>query len=638
MKTPFAHCLPPLALLCVLFLATATAAAAGGSARSQAQCPVVPLQVERLPDLNMPRSGHALVWAGGEPLVVGGHTSGFIPTATAEYYSDGQWHLLPTVYKHDDGLTLLLRSGQVLVAGGHEKNLGIGQTFEVERYDPVAHRFEGFGCLDRKRTLFSAVELDSGRVLISGNWYERDEIELFDGRKFFTHVKPVSTPRAAPFMFRMSDGDALILAGQDTCGHSLDSIVVDRWCGEPFSVPLLREWIPLPCEGHQRDGYASFVGDEAKDEYAYLMPVARRDGYKAGNPWCRPQLGIVRVQDTRFELLPTAAPIPRCSPAGHAIHWFTHVIADRQRGRGYVLGIDSLSSVCILAFDYTRAPMPVCLYYMERNDWLGFSVPVLMPDGNLLMAGGIWNDNFAPFASAAILRVSPDAASSLQRASGWGWWLAALAGVLALVGLMARLRQHKLRQAATAPSQLRPTGSGANGPAPGGASCPAEIGEAVGPGGGTDQPGVVLVQQPGGAAVQPLGGGAALSPAVPSVGGAIVPEGSPSGSSDSLMPRLRQLMEEERLFLNSELKVSDVATRLGTNVRYVSGCLKAEGINFNSFVNTYRVAYAQQLLQRQPDIKMAAVAAESGFSGTSSFFRTFKAVTGVTPSEWREGR
>jgi len=104
------------------------------------------------------------------------------------------------------------------------------------------------------------------------------------------------------------------------------------------------------------------------------------------------------------------------------------------------------------------------------------------------------------------------------------------------------------------------------------------------------------------------------------------------------MPRLRQLMEEERLFLNSELKVSDVATRLGTNVRYVSGCLKAEGINFNSFVNTYRVAYAQQLLQRQPDIKMAAVAAESGFSGTSSFFRTFKTVTGVTPSEWREGK
>lgn len=238
MKTPFAHCLHPLALLCVLFLATATAA--GGSARSQAQCPVVPLQVERLPDLNMPRSGHALIWANGEAVVVGGHTSGFIPTATAEYYSDGQWHLLPTVYKHDDGLTLLLRSGQVLVAGGHEKNLGIGQTFEVERYDPVAHRFEGFGCLDRKRTLFSAVELDSGRVLVSGNWYERDEIELFDGRKFFAHVKPVSTPRAAPFMFRMSDGDALILAGQDTCGHILDTIVVDRWHGEPFSVPLLR--------------------------------------------------------------------------------------------------------------------------------------------------------------------------------------------------------------------------------------------------------------------------------------------------------------------------------------------------------------------------------------------------------------
>ena len=52
---------------------------------------------ERLPDLNIPRADHSVFVVGGEPTVVGGHTDGFVPTATAEYFSYGEWHLLETV-------------------------------------------------------------------------------------------------------------------------------------------------------------------------------------------------------------------------------------------------------------------------------------------------------------------------------------------------------------------------------------------------------------------------------------------------------------------------------------------------------------------------------------------------------------
>ena len=45
-----------------------------------------PMRVERLPDLNTPRNGHFLAYVGGELTVIGGHTTGFIPTATAEYF------------------------------------------------------------------------------------------------------------------------------------------------------------------------------------------------------------------------------------------------------------------------------------------------------------------------------------------------------------------------------------------------------------------------------------------------------------------------------------------------------------------------------------------------------------------------
>ena len=50
-------------------------------------CPIIKIETKRLPDLHVPRAGHCMLEVNGEMMVVGGHTTGFIPTATAEYYS-----------------------------------------------------------------------------------------------------------------------------------------------------------------------------------------------------------------------------------------------------------------------------------------------------------------------------------------------------------------------------------------------------------------------------------------------------------------------------------------------------------------------------------------------------------------------
>ena len=38
----------------------------------------VPMETKRLPDMNEPRRGHALGWAGDHILAVGGHNTGFV--------------------------------------------------------------------------------------------------------------------------------------------------------------------------------------------------------------------------------------------------------------------------------------------------------------------------------------------------------------------------------------------------------------------------------------------------------------------------------------------------------------------------------------------------------------------------------
>lgn len=175
-------------------------------------CAIVKIEAKRLPDMNIPRAGHALFYANGELTVAGGHTNGFVPTPTAEYFKDGKWHLMQMVYSHDFGISAVLKSGKVLLAGGCEQPSGIGQTFNAELYDPETHTFRGFGILQRKRVWASAIELDSGEVVIAGNWYHHDGIEMFyeaqsnkgdhQFRHSFTYIRDVATQRATPYVLR----------------------------------------------------------------------------------------------------------------------------------------------------------------------------------------------------------------------------------------------------------------------------------------------------------------------------------------------------------------------------------------------------------------------------------------------------
>lgn len=116
------------------------------------------------------------------------------------------------------------------------------------------------------------------------------------------------------------------------------------------------------------------------------------------------------------------------------------------------------------------------------------------------------------------------------------------------------------------------------------------------------------------------------------------PEPQPAPAAD-LLSRITALMEDRQLFRRSDLRVSDVASELGTNTTYISACLNSQmGVSFPTFIARYRVAYAQSLMLREPGKRLSKVAEESGFADDASFFRTFKQITGVTPSEWKEGK
>ena len=114
-----------VALLAALLMSSTSAA----DGVEKANCPVVRVEAERLPDMNVPRSGHSALLLNGEVTVVGGHTSGFVLTPTIEYLEGGKWQQLQTVYTHDGGISIVMASGKVLLAGGFKDNLGIGLVY-----------------------------------------------------------------------------------------------------------------------------------------------------------------------------------------------------------------------------------------------------------------------------------------------------------------------------------------------------------------------------------------------------------------------------------------------------------------------------------------------------------------------------
>lgn len=562
-----------LFLTCVLFVAMLSFQAIAQQPDTLG-CKTMRIETEQLPDLNIPRHGHCIFFAGDELTVIGGHTTGFVPTATAEYFSDGAWHTVPTVYTHDHGMAVPMKSGKVLVCGGVNEPLGIGQTYTVEWYDPATHTCEGFGCMDMKRSNFSATEIDSGHMVIAGNWYSDDYIELFDGHKTFSNYKEVAAQRSCPYILRTAKDNVMIFGSMDTKYTRVirpDSIMVDQLRGEPFHASLLDEWHPLAYETPFMSERC-FIGDEATGNYAYLLPVENAEG----------QIGFVKTRGTDFSLISTTCAAPNWFQ-GDSIGYHFPVV-DRQRGRGYLVGFSHKSKrVYALRVDYTEHPAPLMLYYTDPLLATGPTWPVVNADGNLILVGGLGDvSNFTPLKSMMVLRVHPDAPLFAARAPfPWLWVGIALALVAALLAYLYKYRTRK--------------------------TTPREDDRMYEPDEATETDETTELEAP-----------------------------ATDMADEALLQRVCQLMEEQHLYLNSGLKLSDVATAAGCNRNVLSASINdLRHCSFSQFVNIYRVEHAKQLLLSNPNTRASEVWMESGFANETTFFRTFKAIAGMTPSEWK---
>jgi len=336
---------------------------------------------------------------------------------------------------------------------------------------------------------------------------------------------------------------------------------VDRLHGEAFQEPLLLTARPMFSDGDMVQPLCK-IG-----EYDYLM-LAVNDSLEAN--------GILRVQGEAFSLLELETEIPLRGAGGPIFYW-NPLLCDGEYA--WALGTDAENRAYALQIGYKPAleggKATLKLHYTEPlEDLPQYGAFTLLTDGRIVLAGGIKDSNYKPFASVYIFdpRQETPVADTGSRARSAGMAAGILTG-LALVSLGWWLvrRRKKARTERPEPDQAE------------------------------------------------------------------LPEPQ-SQRERELFERVSAMMEKglyRRKGLTIAELATTLGTNtkyISSCINTGAGC------SFLDYVNGYRVRFAQKKLQETPQMRLSDIADAAGFASESAFYRNFKAVTGQTPAEWLAAR
>ena len=104
---------------------------------------------------------------------------------------------------------------------------------------------------------------------------------------------------------------------------------------------------------------------------------------------------------------------------------------------------------------------------------------------------------------------------------------------------------------------------------------------------------------------------------------------------EELKDRLCNVLEREKLYLNPDIRVGDLAERLYTNKSYLAQTIKIKlNKNFCQLVHYYRVREAMRVYAQNPELTITQLCRRVGFNSMTTFNTAFGRNTGYTPAEW----
>jgi AraC-like DNA-binding protein len=114
----------------------------------------------------------------------------------------------------------------------------------------------------------------------------------------------------------------------------------------------------------------------------------------------------------------------------------------------------------------------------------------------------------------------------------------------------------------------------------------------------------------------------------------------PDPAEERLAKALEQLMSVEHAYRAEDMSLATLATKLNTPEYKLRKLINQRmgHRNFNSFINGLRLDAVRGALvdPKRRDLPVLTLALDAGFQSIGPFNRTFKAATGLTPTEFRK--
>lgn len=108
--------------------------------------------------------------------------------------------------------------------------------------------------------------------------------------------------------------------------------------------------------------------------------------------------------------------------------------------------------------------------------------------------------------------------------------------------------------------------------------------------------------------------------------------------ANTIMSRLKRVMEVERLYIDPEITLPKVAERLQIRPHKLSQVINQQlNMTFNEYINSCRISEIKGIMKlpEYQNLKIASIAYDYGFNTISSFNTAFKKFTNNTPSQYR---
>ncbi len=352
------------------------------------------LKYEQIADMKTPRISHQIFPSGDGFVVVGGRTTGFQLTETAELYQNGQWTNLSIGSSHDGAFSVKLSDGRYMIGGGFSSSKGVGQSKATDIYNPSTKSFTTGPGLTVARAMSKAVAVGS-KVYVSGNWYADDNVmDLYDGQSFQSVGN--MDGRCNPYLFTDNSGNVLVVSAYDTKGKDFgfytdddgDQLLLGDYYYPAtdetryFGLPFTPQNYPLGLSDDTRreDYHFMYEGDNcylllAKTTTGYMLYLFDFDG----------------LQLYRFNTVE----IPTADDAGQTITWRGGIITNQAREEVYLIGASGTAtnqtlhiiSLNYITDDWTIATAKGFSHNLLTASW------TLMADGRLACTGGGIKDN-----------------------------------------------------------------------------------------------------------------------------------------------------------------------------------------------------------------------------------------------------